>query len=218
MLIFIAMAISLTKNDFIFGSYIFSKLGISSWSNGATGLYFPGLVSITLFIIGFIDVMILTKGINKKFILVFISIVVFWKIIAIPAFEFGYDKVKENMNGLATIEYLRQDSRLSYETKDNKLSVTGQINLQNYSKEIKEFYIKVKPDKAAYKFGVPNELTALDEKDNPIKYILEPKTTCTLNILFKEISVININSSGMCGMDLVLYTENEEKEFINKYH
>lgn len=212
-LLFVALALNLKKNEFTLGEFLFNKLNIDVWSNETTGLYYPGIFALFLSIIFFIELIFITKGINKKFFAIIIGVVLVWRILIIPAFDFGYGIVKSNEPGLASIDYIKKDSKVSYKVASEKLIIDAQINLQNFSKESKEFYVKVKPSEHFQEVGMSDVMTAVDEEGNPKKFTLAQDEISTINLKFESIESKIDNGSGSGGIDILIYNENEEREF-----
>jgi len=216
-LLFIALAFNLSKNDFTLGEFIFTELGINIWSNGTSGLYYPGFISFFLSIIFFIELLCLTKGINKKFIVIILSIALVWKIIVTPVFDFGYGLVRSYETGLACIDYIKEDSKVNYKVDSGNLVIDGNIKLQNFGNTNREFYVKVKPIKDFQEIGMSEEMIAIDDKGEPKRFIIAPDSVCTLNLEFENSKSKIINGSGWSGVaGLVIFNEKEKNEFSNK--
>jgi hypothetical protein len=207
------------KHDFILGDFILSKMGISVWSNGESGLHYTGVVAAVLLIIAISGIVSFKKDVHRnfgRFVLIFFLV---GAVIYQPTYDSVYGFVKSNLNGLEPIEYIKDDSQINFKSVNNDILFTGKIGLKNYSRDIKEFYIKIPLEQRRSVIKDLNKITICNNYNKPAKFIIGPKSEFYLDINFsvKQNEELN-NCSGSMLPVIILFNGTEEKKFLlNKY-
>lgn len=131
------------KHNFILGDFILTKMGISVWSNGNSGLHYTGVVTTILILLAIVGIIRFKGDVHKNFGKIVVMFFIVGAIIYQPAYDFVYGFVRSNLNGLQSIEYIRDGSKINFTNNSGSISVKGKITLKNYSNDKKEFYIKI---------------------------------------------------------------------------
>ncbi len=221
----ILVTILFTNNnthDFVLGDFILTKMGFEVWSNGTSGLHYTGIVALFLLVFGIAGVVRFKRDVHEKFGKFVICFFIVSSFIYQPVYESTYSFIKSHMDGLSSIEFIRDSSQIRF-TSDNKnadVLYEGQINLKNYSNDTKEFYLKVIPNKYPYeslKFPSENAITICDTSNIPVKYFIDAKSEVSLPVKFSiKQNSDYYNCSGSMGADIIIFNEKEEKKFIRR--
>lgn len=214
LLVFLIVFFGETKHGFVLGDYILSKIGISVWSDGNTGVHYTGIVTSVLTLISLFCILRFRKDVHEKFgkfVLIFFIVSYF---VYPPIYNSVYGAVKSNMSGLSSIEYIREKSRIEFSSNSNDIKFNGKITLKNYSEKEKEFYIKIPLDNDRDLFGDVKEATVCNDSHEIIKFTIEPESEIGFDVkaYVKPNHSVN-SSSGNIVPDVVIFNETEEKRF-----
>lgn len=126
------------------GDYVLEFIGLRSWSGELTGMhltviYFGVLTIILLYVV--LKFAVEEWGIRKRWVLLLV-------IVFINLFSFINDatvrNIKKNSNGLRTIGFNAENSKIEYQSKDMKyVKFNAEIEIVNYGNESKEFYMTI---------------------------------------------------------------------------
>lgn len=205
-----------TKTGLSIGNEVFKNLGIASWSNGYSGFFYPGILSILLLILGFIYSN-RYFGYRKT-----IGIIIVTFVLAPILLNFSEITYLKNSNGLRAVLYERKESNMKIETTvDNEnILINGDIKLVNYGKSSLSFEMKVKPDARDKKddnewFFQNVQLYSKDGEQSISRFTIEPGESKEFKV-FSELPNINRFSNlkgSLNGPDLEIYNLEETKEF-----
>lgn len=220
MIILVAILFTDNTHDFVLGDFILTKMGFEVWSNGTSGLHYTGIVALFLLVFGIAGVMRFKRDVHEKFGKFVICFFIVSAFIYQPVYESTYSFIKSHMNGLSSIEYIRDRSQIQFKSDDKNANVLyeGQIYLKNYSNETKEIYLRVIPNEIQNE-SLPsdNGITICDTANIPIKFVIEAKSEANLPANFSlRQNGEYYNCSGSIGADIIIFNKNEEKKFVGR--
>ena len=203
------------------GDYVLEFFGLKSWSGNnymgthLTVIYF-GILTIILLAVVFRFVAE-EWGIKKRW--VFLLVIVF-----INLFSFITDatviKLKKNSNGLRTIGFNSEKSKMKYESKDMKYTkFNAEIELVNYGNESKQFYMTI--EDFDHKEDEVNGIEVFTKDGNKAVFELDGNETMVFRINLDEYKILggrvdkNGGGSGTIK-DIMLTDENNNKVRLDK--
>lgn len=204
------------------GDIILKKIGLKPWSSDTGGFHNTVLYALAMFIIGYIGVTRCLKDIYPRFTKSLPLILMLVLFIMPSALSLTNTTIKSMSNGINAIDYNRKLSSCDYSV-DNAGTFEMSANLQfhNYSSKNVTFYIKYKPYQSITEDVINEEyLTATgSDSDEPQAYTIPPKSTSDLLVYFNPTLKSNVTSlqGSASQLDIIIYTENEEKSFIKEY-
>lgn len=146
--ILLAIAVILNTripNERPFIEHIFKFIGLPNNSNGDLGLYFPGILFLGTLILSYIGIRKYGDAVHPKFgkrvFIVFIIALVGFQ----PLYYDVYQVIKQQQQGLRSIELVAAESGLSYyiEPLNNTIHVEGKLTLVNHGDEPRTFRINI---------------------------------------------------------------------------
>lgn len=203
------------------GDYVLEFFGLKSWSgNNYMGMHWTviyfGILTITLLAVVSRFVAEEWK-IKKRW--VFLLVIVF-----ISLFSFITDtaviKLKKNSDGLRTISFNLEKSKMEYESRDMKYTkFNGEIEMTNYGNESKQFYMTIN-DFRYEKEGF-NGIDVLTKEGNRARFELEGNETRGFRINLDECKIsggrVSENGGGSGPIkDIILTDENNNKIRLDK--
>ncbi len=210
MIIILAILFVDNRHDFVLGDFILTKMGISVWSDGDSGLHYTGVITAILMLLGVAGIIYFKEDVHLNFgkfvVIFFIAGVIMYQ----PAYDSVYGFVRSNLNGLKTIEYIRDGSQINFKSNGEIISVDGKIILKNYSSDKKEFYIKI-PVREDYLSKSAHLITVCDNSGKPVKFVIWPNNQVDLDIKF---SIHDLKPEWQGGSltptDIIIYNDTEE--------
>ena len=210
MIILLSVLFCENRHNFVLGGFILKKMGIKVWSNGNSGLYYPGVITAILIILGIVGIIRFKEDVHRNFWKFVVMFFIVGAMIYQPAYDSVYGFVRSNLNGLQSIEYIKDGSKINFTNKSGSISVEGKITLKNYSSEKKEFYIKipVREDFLSKKAQIITVGNALNE---PAKFIILPNDQVDLDINFCiQDQKPEWQGANLISPDIIIYNETEE--------
>lgn len=203
------------------GDYVIEFLGLKSWSGNnymgthLTAIYF-GILTLILMALVFRFVADEWK-IKKRwvFLLIFLFVYIFSYIT-----DAAVIKIKKNSDGLKTISYNYEKSKIEYQSRDmNYTKFNAEIEMTNYGNERKQFYIKIN-DLHNKEDGL-NGIDVLTKDGNKAVFELEGNETMIFSINLNDYKISGGRASKNGGgsvtiKDLVLTDENNNKIRLDK--
>lgn len=194
-------------SGFSLGDKLFNLVGLPAWSNGQSGLRYPAILALCLFVIGAIWV---GRELGGKSLLVLIIACVLLSPGAVSWSEAIYYKAH---SGIWAIDYDPRNSQIDYasESDNHTLAVSGQLALTNYGGDPVTFGIKVlddtlPPGEVIFPKGII--LNGEDGAKDSEQFTLEPGERRSIDV--HTISLTEANFQGVSGElggpDLVLFT------------
>lgn len=129
-------------------------------------------------------------------------------------------KLKKNSEGLKTISYNFEKSKMEYELKDmNYTKFNAEIEMTNYGNESKQFYMTI--DELRYEKDGFNGIEVLRPEGNRTVFDLEGNKTMVFKINLDEYKIsggrVSRNGGGSGPIkDIVLTDENNNKIRLDK--
>lgn len=211
MIIVMVILFADNKHGFVLGDFILTKMGVNVWSDGNSGLHYTGALAAILILVGIAGVIRFKKDVHinfGKFAVIFFIVGI---IIYQPTYDSVYGFVKSNLNGLHSIEYIRDGSEINFTSDSKSISIDGKIKLKNFSNDKKEFYIKLPIGRNPMAQN-PEFITVCNTSNEPAKFVMWPKSQVNLHIKFSiqrdEKSVLQ--SGNLISPDIKIYNESEE--------
>lgn len=212
-----------TENGFQLGNGVFRFFGIPSYSNGQTGLFYPGILALILIVFG-LAITLRRLGLKKIVLIILIC-----NFLLPPLVGWGRETYLRGVGGLDAIEYNRKMSNfdISVQNPSDMMQIRGAVTLTNYSKEQVSFGLKLRPkdyqidrDQGWFRqdivlYGQNADGSAGIDSEEGALFLLGPGETRRLEVYS---AIPNYNRfSSMTGMlngpDLVLSDGQEEKYF-----
>ncbi len=211
MIILLSVLFCENRHNFIPGDFILKKMGIRVWSDGTSGLHYTGVITAILILLGIVGIIRYKEDVHRnfgKFVLMFFLVNT---IIYQPTYDLAYGFVKSNLNGLQSIEYIRDGSQINFTRNGENISVEGKIILKNYSSEKKEFYIKL-PVGRNFMDENPQFITVCNTFNEPTKFVMWPESQTELKIKssIKEDEKPVWQNGNLISPDIIIYNETEE--------
>lgn len=203
------------------GDYILEFLGLKSWSgNNYMGMHWTviyfGILTIILLAVVFRFVAEEWK-IKKRW--VFLLVIVF-----INLFSFITDaavrNIKKNSDGLRTIGFNSENSKMEYQSKDMKyVKFNAEMELVNYGNESKQFYMKI--NDLDHKEDGLNGIDIFTKDGNNAVFELEGNETMVFRINLDDYKILGgrvvQNGGGSESIrDIILTDENNNKIRLDK--
>lgn len=202
------------------GDYVLEFIGLKSWSGNFSGMHFTviyfGILTIILLAVVFRFVAEEWK-IKKRW--VFLLVIVF-----INLFNFITDaavrNIKKNSDGLRTIGFNLENSKMEYQSKDMKYTkFNAEIELINYGNESKQFYMKIN-DLDNKEDGL-NGIDVFTKDGNKAVFELEGNETMVFRINLDEYKILGgrvvRNGGGSESInDIILTDENNNKVILDR--
>ncbi|WP_160687722.1 hypothetical protein [Clostridium sp. C2-6-12] len=202
------------------GDYVLEFIGLKSWSGNFSGthlavIYF-GILTIVLLALVFRFVADEWK-IKKRwvFILIFVFVNIFNYITDATVI-----KLKKNSDGLRTIGYNFEKSKIEYQSKDMSYTkFNSEIEMTNYGNERKQFYMII--NDFDYKEDGLNGIDVLTRGGEKAVFELEGNETMVFRINLNDYKIsggrVSQNGGGSDTVkDLVLTDENNNKIRLDK--
>lgn len=125
-------------NDVPLGELFFQALGLPVWSGGTSGFYFPGILFLLIYCIGFrlLYVTVLRQRL-------FLTIVLFIFIPAIAQIaEAGYQAIFAK--GIYSLDYDRKSSTCSYSAEQSEVKGSCSFSVRNYGSKAVNFTVSLR--------------------------------------------------------------------------
>ncbi|EGD49323.1 hypothetical protein Cpap_3755 [Ruminiclostridium papyrosolvens DSM 2782] len=210
MVILLVILFSNNKHNLILGDFILTKMGISVWSDGNSGLHYTGVITLTLILLGVAGIICFNEDVHRNFGKFVVLFFIVGSIIYQPTYDIAYGFVKSKLSGLQTIEYIRDGSQINYTNNGGIISLNGKIKLKNYSNDKKEFYIKI-PILEDYLSKNAKIITVSNTLKEPVKFVVFPNRQVNLDINF---SILDRESEWQSGNlnppSIIIYNDTEE--------
>lgn len=205
-----------TKSGFSLGSSMFQFFGLQSWSREQIGLYYPGILSIVLIVLG---VFMARKHVSFKnvFIIILAGILV-------APFVVSWGKVAylKTSTGINAMEYNRKQSNFKVQIENGSeiITIRGNIKLTNHGNEKVSFYMVLRPrdhekNRESGWFVEDIELYEKNINNDFVNFVLEPGQSKSIDV-YSEIPNYNqiyYMEGNLNGPDLVIYNEHEKKHY-----
>lgn len=203
------------------GDYVVEFLGLKSWSgNNYMGthwtVFYFGILTIILLALTFRFVADEWK-IKKRW--VFLLIFVFVNIFSYLT-DAAVIKLKKNSDGLKTISYNSEKSKIEYLSKDmNYIKYNAEIEMTNYGNESKQFYMTI--DDLRYEKDGFNGIDVLTNDGNRAVFELEGNETMVFRINLNDYKIsggrATQNGGGSSNIkDIIITDENNNKIRLDK--
>lgn len=202
------------------GDIIFDSLGLKAWSNGTSGLHNVVIFALILLFISYIGVKIFLKefypNLLKRLPLILLAIFLLYPI----GYQQANKLIRSNFTDLRAIQYYEESSELNYNTnEDKKIEINASLDLENYSKEEIQFYIKILPTESQVEHTFENKEIIIKEMNSntPRKFILPGKGRIKYNVSFEiPLRDSDRNGSGHAyHPNIIIYNGEEERRFID---
>lgn len=202
------------------GDYVLEFIGLKSWSGKFTGMhltviYFGLLTIILLYVV--LKFAVEKWRIRKRWFLLLV-------IVFINLFSFITDatvrNIKKNSNGLRTIGFNSENSKMEYQSKDMEYTkFNAEIELVNYGNESKEFYITI--NDFGYREDRPNGIDVCTKDGEKAVFELEGNENEVFRINLDEYKILGVRASRNGGgsgyiKDIILTDENNNKVRLDK--
>ncbi len=210
MIILLSVLFCENRHDFVLGGFILKKMGLRVWSNGNSGLYYPGVIAAILIILGIVGIIRFKEDVHRNFGKFVVMFFIAGAIIYQPAYDSVYGFVRSNLNGLQSIEYIKDGSNINFTNINGSISVEGKITLKNYSSDMKEFYIKI-PVREEFLSKKAQIITVGNTMNEPTKFIILPNDQVDLDIkFFIQDQKPEWQGGSLIPPDIIIYNDNEE--------
>lgn len=202
------------------GDYVLEFIGLKSWSGELSGMhltviYFGILTIILLYVV--LNYTVEKCGIRKRWVLLLV-------IIFISMFSFITNatakNIKKNSNGLRTIGFNSENSKMEYQSKDMKYTkFNAEIELVNYGDESKEFSMTI--DDLDYRKDRFKDIDIFTKDGEKAVFKLEGNETEIFRINLDEYKILGGRVSQNGGgkgiiKDIILTDENNNKIRLDK--
>jgi hypothetical protein len=202
------------------GDYVLEFIGLKSWSGDFRGMhltviYFGILTIILLYVV--LNFAVGKCGIRKRWVLLLV-------IIFINIFSFITDatarNIKKNSNGLQTIGFNSENSKMEYQSKDMKYTkFNAEIELANYGNESEKFSMTI--DGLNYKEDGINGIDIFTQDGKKAVFELDGNETEIFRINLDEYKIsggrVSKNGGGKGTIkDIILIDENNNKIRLDK--
>ena len=210
MIILLSVLFCENRHNFLLGDFILKKMGVRVWSDGNSGLHYTAIIGIILILLGVLGIIRFKEDVHKNFGKFVVMFLIVWSIIYQPTYDLAYGFVKSNLNGLQSIEYIRDGSQINFTNNGDVISVDGKIKIKNYSNDKKEFYIKI-PIREDYLSKNAEIITVGNTLKEPNKFVIWPNNQVDLDINF---SIPDHEPEWQGGSlippNIIIYNETEE--------
>lgn len=203
------------------GDYVVEFFGLKSWSgNNYMGthwtVFYFGILTIILLALVFRFVADEWK-IKKRwvFFLIFVSVNIFSYLTDATVI-----KLKKNSDGLKTISYNSEKSKIEYLSKDmNYTKYNAEIEMTNYGNESKQFYMTI--DDLRYEKDGFNGIDVLTKDGNRAVFELEGNETMVFRINLNDYKIsggrATQNGGGSSNVkDIIITDEKNNKIRLDK--
>ena len=202
------------------GDYVLEFIGLKSWSGELSGMhltviYFGILTIILLYVV--LNYTVEKCGIRKRWVLLLV-------IIFISMFSFITNatakNIKKNSNGLRTIGFNSENSKMEYQSKDMKYTkFNAEIELVNYGNESKKFYMTI--NDFGYREDGFNGIDVCTKDGKKAVFELEGNENEVFRINLDEYKILGVGASRNGGgsgyiKDIILTDENNNKVRLDK--
>lgn len=140
--IFSLLFFSVDHRGVLFGEYLFRLVGISPWSNGDQGLYFPSVFGLIMI---YVSVNLLHKQLKLKYKKIKRKMLLFGIafLLCFPILTRSIMVVANiNHSGLTVLDYSKKDYECSYSSYEELFSAQCTVKLFNYGNEDEVVLIK----------------------------------------------------------------------------
>ncbi|EPR10493.1 hypothetical protein [Ruminiclostridium papyrosolvens] len=210
MIILLSVLFCENRHNFLLGGFILKKMGVRVWSNGNSGLYYPGVIAAILIILGIVGIIQFKEDVYRNFGKFVVLFFIVWSIIYQPTYDLAYGFVRSNLNGLRSIEYIKDSSWINFTSHGEEILFNGKIRLKNYSSDKKEFYIKLPVVKDEMAVN-PQFIPVTNTKKKPTQYVISPNKQVDLDINFSIQEQKSAWQNGnLISPDIIIYNETEE--------
>ncbi len=198
------------RHNFLLGDFILKKMGIRVWSDGNSGLHYTGVIAPILALIGIVGIIRFGEDVHKNFGKFVVTFFIVWTIIYQPTYDLAYGFVKSNLNGLQSIEYIKDSSWINFTRYGEEMLFNGEITLKNYSSDMKEVYIKL-PVGGDVMSESPQFIPVCNNSNKPTKFVIRPNKQIDLDVKF-SIPYQNSEWQGgnLISPNIIIYNETEK--------
>ena len=181
-----------TKYFNALGDYALEAIGLRAWSNHDSGFHLTVIYFGIFFIIALHYV--------RKYVIDLMGIrsrTVFWFVLASLTLLYFLTgtvakSIKGNSEGLLSIGYDGESSKMEYHTKDNEyVEFNAEMTFTNYSKEDKEFYINIQ--ESFRNNRKTSEIQVCELNGEPALFRLHNKEAKTILITLENYNLVNPN-------------------------
>jgi hypothetical protein len=227
-LFIILMAVSLMfcfqpPNSAALGDIILQKIGLKAWENANGGLHYTVVIyAFPAFLIGLIGATYFLSEAYPRFIKKLPLISVIFLILLPSIYTFSNRAIMTLSDGINALEYNREKSSSTASiNSDGDFIIKSDLPIKNYSNKDVTFYIRLVPYQM-YSESIINEdiITATDpDTGKPQAFTLHPKETQLLQVTFQATPKAGItNFQGWSQpVNIIIYTDNEERKFIKSF-